>query len=163
MVGIPEIGGALSGLKAAMDIARGLNATAGNVAINDAKIALQSAILEAQNALLQSQEAQAKNSKRIDELEAQIAKMDRWEQEKLRYQLEEFPTGAYAYVLKTDFAAGEPCHKICPVCYQEGRKSILQTVRRHGGGEKVECPRCKIDLKTSEFPMPKVERGTYGY
>lgn len=157
MVGLAEIGAGLGGLKAAMDIAKGLNASAGAVAINDAKIALQSAILEAQGGLLAAQETQTANLKQIDQLEARIVQMDAWEREKERYQLQEFPTGALVYVLKEGDAAGEPPHRICPACYQDGHKSILQTTRRHQGGENVECPRCKTDLRLSPFPTPKVQ------
>ena len=154
MVGIGEISAAISGLKGALDIAKSLNATAGAVAINDAKIGLQGAIIEAQASLLAAQEAQTANLKRIDELEARIVELDAWEGEKQRYQLTEFPTGAFAYVLKTDDAAGEPSHRICPACYQDSHKSILQTTVRHGGGERVECPRCETKLRLAPFPSP---------
>jgi hypothetical protein len=159
MVGIAEISAALGGLKGAMDIVKGLNATADAVAINEAKIALQGAILETQGSLLAAQEAQTANLKRIDELEAKIVELSAWEGEKKRYQLQAFPTGVLAYVLKPDDAAGEPSHRLCPHCYQESRKSILQTTRRHAGGEKVECPRCKTELKLAEFAQPKSDSG----
>lgn len=152
MVGIVEISGALGGLKGAMDIAKGLNATAGAVAINDAKIALQSAIIDAQAGLLAAQEGLTANLRRIDELEARIAQLDAWEREKGRYQLVEFPTNVFAYVLRADDSAGEPSHRICPSCYEDGRKSILQTRMKHGGGEKVECLRCDAKLTLTPFP-----------
>ena len=163
MVGVTEITGAIGGLKAAMDIVKGLNATAGAVAINDAKIALQATILEAQAGLLGAQESQTANLKRIDELEAKIAKLETWEREKERYQLEEFPTGALAYVLKADDQAGQPHHRICARCYEDGHKSILQTTMRHGGGERVECTRCGAKMKLSPFPAIQVDRGPSFY
>ena len=156
MVGVVELGGALGGLKAAMDIAKGLNATAGAVAINDAKIQLQSAILEAQGALLAAQESQTANLKRIDELETKIVKLDAWESEKKRYELREFPTGVLAYVLKENDQSSEPPHRVCPQCYQESHKSLLQTTTRHSGGEIVECPRCKLSLKLTPFAQAQV-------
>lgn len=155
MVGVTEIAGTIGGLKAAMDIAKGLNAAAGAVALNEAKIALQGAILEAQAGLLAAQEAQTANLKRIDELEARIVQLDAWEREKQRYELREFPTGALAYVLKEGDQTGEPSHRLCPRCYQEGHKSILQTTARHNGGENVECPRCETKLKLLPFPAPQ--------
>lgn len=160
---IAEIGAGLGSLKAALDIAKGLNAVADTVALNDAKIALQGAIIEAQSALLAAQEAQTANLKRIDELNARIMQLDAWEREKERYQLQEFRTGALAYVLKADDPAGEPSHRLCPRCYQEGHKSILQTTVRHGGGERVECPRCDVKLKLADFPQPQVRTSRSDY
>lgn len=160
---IAELGAGIGSLKAALDIAKGLNAAAGAVALNGAKIGLQGAIIEAQESLLAAQEAQTANLKRIDELETRIVQLDAWEGEKQRYQLCEFPTGALAYALKADDASGEPPHRICPACYQEGNKSILQTTARHGGGERVECPRCGTKLKLSPFPSPGVAAINLGF
>lgn len=159
MVGIAEISAAIGGVKGTVDMLKGMNAAAAAVSLNDAKIVLQDAIFESQAKLLAMQETQTAHVKRIDELEAQIAKLETWEREAQRYQLEEFPTGALAYVLKPDDQAGEPPHRICPRCYQEGHKSILQTTTRRDGGENVECPRCDTKLKLTPFPPIRVDRG----
>lgn len=156
---IAEIGAGISSLKAALDIAKGLNAAAGTAAVNDAKIALQSTILEAQSNLLAAQEAQSANLKRIDELEAEIVKLGTWEGEKQRYQLEEFPTGAFAYVLKEGDAAGEPMHRLCARCFNEGHKSILQTYSRRNGMDVADCPLCKSRFRFADGERPRVEYG----
>jgi len=86
-----------------------------------------------------------------------IAQLDAWERERQRYELKEFPAGTLAYSLKADDQAGEPRHHICPACYQEGRKSILQATARHSGGEIVVCPRCETKLKLENFNAPTLD------
>lgn len=162
MIGVAEISAAIGGVKGTVDLLKGMNAAAAAVALNDAKIILQDAIFEAQAKLLAMQESQTTHLKRIDELEAEIASLKTWEREQQRYQLQEFPTGALAYVLKGDDPAGEPSHRVCPRCYQEGHKSILQTTSKHDGGENVECPRCDTKLKLSPFPKVRVDYGRRG-
>ncbi|HSQ96835.1 MAG TPA: hypothetical protein VLM18_12190 [Croceibacterium sp.] len=150
MVGVAEISGAVGGLKAALDIAKGLNATAGAVALNDAKIALQSAILDAQGALITAQEAQTANLKRIDHLEAEIVQLKTWDREKQRYELREISRGVFTYVLKTEVQGGEPVHCICASCYQHGQRSILQSDGGMWGVATLTCPKCKADIKALE-------------
>ncbi len=73
-----EVATGLSSLKAAFDIAKGLNALSDAVALNDAKIGLQGAILEAQSGLLAAQEAQTANLRRVGELEDEIVRLKDW-------------------------------------------------------------------------------------
>jgi Zn finger protein HypA/HybF involved in hydrogenase expression len=152
MVGIAETSAAISSLKAAMDIAKGIQALDSDAKIKLATIELMEKILSAQQDAFEAQQERATLLARIGELEAKIGQSDGWESEKQRYQLQEFPTGSMAYVLKAEAAADQPMHRICAACYEGGHKSILQTTLRHGGGEKVECPRCGSKLKLSEFP-----------
>jgi hypothetical protein len=100
---------------------------------------------------------------RIRSLEAAVARGQAWDAERGRYQLHEFPTGALAYVLKEESANGEPAHRICPKCYNEGHKSLLQVKSKRGGGERVECHRCASDLLLTPFPEVRVQRDTAVY
>lgn len=154
MAGITEIGGAIGGLKAALDIAKGLNATADAVAINDAKIALQTAIIEAQTSLLAAQEAQTANLRRIEQLEQEIVRLKDWSGERERYHLIDADRGAFVYMPKPNMENGEPAHWLCANCFNQGRKSFLlfkgQDASR-GGGRGAEstygCDGCKSSLK----------------
>jgi hypothetical protein len=46
--------------------------------------------------------------------------------QKKRYQLRGFGGGTFAYELKPSEANGEPIHGICPTCFENGKKHILQ-------------------------------------
>ena len=43
-----------------------------------------------------------------------------------RFQVTNFGGGTFAYLLKDEAADGEPPHRVCATCYEDGRKSILQ-------------------------------------
>ena len=112
---------------------------------------LQTVIFEAQGDALAAQSEQFTLSQRVRDLEAEVANAKAWDAEKQRYQLQEFPTGALAYVLKPEADNGEPPHRLCANCYQEAHKSILQTIARHSSGEVAECQRCKSRLTLKDF------------
>jgi hypothetical protein len=154
VVGIVEISGALGGLKAAMDIAKGLNAAADAVAINDAKIALQTAILEAQSGLLAAQEAQTSNLRRIEQLEQEVVSLKDWSRERERYHLVDADRGALAYMPKPGMENGEPAHWLCANCFNQGRKSFLlfkgqDTSKSGGRGNESTygCDGCRSSFK----------------
>lgn len=142
MVGLTEVAAGLSGLKTAMDVVKGLNATAGSVAINDAKIELQSAIIEAQSGLLAAQEAQAANLRRIDQLEQEIVQLKDWSAERERYEPVDIYRGSIAYMPKEGVEEGQPPHWLCANCFEQRRKSFLQFKgqdRTPTGGRGLEC------------------------
>ena len=150
---IAEIGASIGGLKAALDIAKGLNALSDAVALNDAKIALQGAIIEAQSSLLAAQEAQTTNLKRIDELEQKIVRLKDWSGERQRYDLTAIDRGAFAYMPKPGMEDGKPAHWLCANCFEQGQKSLLQF---KGSGEASKgrsdealygCDACKASLR----------------
>lgn len=158
---IAEITGALGGLKAAMDITKGLNAAAGAVALNDAKIGLQSAILDAQSSLLAAQETQTANLRRIEQLEQEIVGLKDWSAEKERYHLVDVWRGAMAYMPKPGMENGEPAHWLCATCFNHGRKSFMQFKgqdRSPSGGNmdsaSYACDTCKGSMKVSYRTKP---------
>lgn len=152
-----EISGGLRSLQAAMTITRGLHALHEQVAINDAKIALQQNILDAQTALTEAQGKHSELTERVRQLEQQLADIAAWKSEADRYTLTAFPAGTYAYVLKPDASNGEPLHRLCPECFQERRKAILQTTAKHSGGEMVDCLRCKNRIVLADFKPEPIE------
>ncbi|ATY33415.1 hypothetical protein CVN68_16770 [Sphingomonas psychrotolerans] len=147
-----------------MDIAKGIQALDTNAKVKLATIELMEKILTAQQEAFAAQQAQATLLERIRKLEADANRVSDWEQERARYELKEFPTGAMAYVLKGNVSDGEPGHRICPACYQDSRKSILQTISRGRGGEVVDCPRCEVRLTLVESAPIRIDASrTSGY
>jgi hypothetical protein len=145
------IAGAASSLQAAGHLVKSLIGLKVTAEVQAKIVELQTAIFDAQGDALAAQSEQFALTQRIRDLEAEVAKTKAWETEKERYELQEFPAGAFAYVLKAEAAGSEPPHRICASCYQEGHKSILQTTSRHSGGEIVQCTRCKVQLTLSSF------------
>lgn len=158
MVGLTEITSALGGIKAATDMVKGLYSLKNEADINQAVINIQRTLLEAQSLAMQDRERQMELLSRIDELERKIADIENKNSDRNRYKLTEFPTGRFAYVLDEENGNGEPVHKLCVKCWEDGQKSVLQVKYKHSGGESVYCPRCKDSLLLSPFPEVKIER-----
>lgn len=149
---ISETGAALTSIKTAMDMLKGVRALKSEADINLAVIDIQRTLLEAQAAAVDDKERQMGLLDRIANLEAKLAERQQWDEEKRRYRLTEFSEGRFAYVLISEVAKDEPSHKLCAKCYNEGRKSILQTVNKQSGGESVWCQCCREKTILAEFP-----------
>jgi hypothetical protein len=134
-----EIYMGLGAIKSAFDIAKGLKD------IDDAT-RRNAAVIELQEKILVAQEAQSTLINRISELEKEMARFETWEAEKQRYQLQNLPPGMFVYTLKPAMAGGEPPHRICEKCYQNGKKSLLHSFGSQGGFETLRCFGCNTDF-----------------
>ena len=157
---IGEASAVVASIKAAMDIAKGASGLKSETEINLAVIAIQRALLEAQTAAFDDRERLAAQQRQIVELESQLTQIRNWEADKARYKLTEAATGVLVYALKPECADGEPDHRLCVNCLNDGRKSVLQVVARHSGGERVGCHHCSFKSTLSPFPAANVDRGS---
>ena len=106
--------------------------------LNSLATDMYESIMDAQIKTLASQEVQAEQANRIRELEQAVRDTDNWEAEKARYILVE-NDGLFVYKLREyTVGSGEPLHYICPRCYENRIKSILQ-----GYGMGHYCLNCK--------------------
>jgi hypothetical protein len=139
---VAEVFGGIGAIKTAFDIAKGLQ-NIHDVAARDR------AVIELQKEILAAQQAQSTLISRINELEKEAAACEKWGAEKERYALTDFGGNTFAYALKGDAAKGEPPHRICPTCYENRTKSILQFEFRTaiGGRDKYICPACKHEFE----------------
>lgn len=113
---------------------------------------LYAEVLAAQRGALTAQANESALLEQIGELKKEIAHFETWDDEKTRYELKEFGRGAFAYSLRQDAANGEPIHQICPTCYSNRRKSILQIVPGNNARTALgirpvhRCPVCKTEV-----------------
>ena len=157
---IAEAGAAIGGIKAAIDIAKGLAALKSEAEINQAIIDIQRVLLDAQAAAFDDKQAMSKLSDEIAALKGQLARIGDWEAEKQRYALTQSLKGPVTYDLRPEFAKGEIFHRICVTCFGVEKKSILHTLSKHSSGEIVKCPVCNIELTLSDFDTPWGAVGT---
>jgi hypothetical protein len=137
MVDISAISGGLSALSAAKDITQGL------MSLRDTA-KFQSAVVELQGKILAAQSDQFTLLETVRELKEKMAQLEAWEAEKQRYQLTDYGERTFAYSLKPEASDGEPQHRLCAACFQQGKKGILQSIGTMASGrERVECPICK--------------------
>lgn len=147
MVGISEIAGLLSSVKSAKDIAEAMIGLRDAQAIQAKALEFQSRIFDAMSSAIKVQEERATLLQSVEALKKEIAGLKAWEAQKQRYELKSVGVGALAYSLKKDAGGSEPPHWICPKCYEDGQRSILQPETRvPGRTQHLACSRCGNDI-----------------
>jgi hypothetical protein len=124
---IAELTMGLQSLNAMTELLKVLNAASTQTQINEVKLGLQEGLLAAQRALFAAQEAQTADAAVIRDLEEQIVRLKDWEAERQRYQLTAIDRGAFAYMQKPGMDGGEPPHWLCTNCFEQGKRSLLQS------------------------------------
>lgn len=114
---------------------------------------IYSQVLAAYQSALVAQSAQHKLKDEVSRLEGELGRMKEFREEmKETYELVSLHTG-YVYSYEA-----EPAHWICCSCYENHRKSILQskgTIRRD---RLWYCPSCKAEMMVSFNHTPASER-----
>jgi hypothetical protein len=147
MVGIGEIAGLMSSLKAAKDIAQTMVGLRDAQAFQAKAIEFQSKIFETMERAIAAQEERATLLQEVDALKQEVARFEAWETEKQRYELKDAGNGALAYALKAAEGNPEQPHWACPQCYQDRKISILQPeTKAIGRTHHLICNRCRTDL-----------------
>jgi hypothetical protein len=140
----------LGALKTAFDLAKGLKDI-------DNAVSRNGAVIELQERILAAQQAQSALLEQIGTLEAKVASFENWESEKQDYELRQLEQGGFAYVLKPEKRDGKPPHGLCPNCYEQRRKSILQTNGEPQWTEHFfKCPSCKVNVTGYKNDFKKI-------
>ena len=70
-----------------------------------------------------------------------------------KYELKQVgERGAFAYALKEQSGTPEPPHSLCPNCYHDGRKAILQPKVRSDLVEMLLCLKCGAEIHVKDAP-----------
>lgn len=161
MVDMAVITGAVTSLKAAVDIAKTAKDMNDLTAVRGKVIEMQELILQAQSSAVVAQAQVLELLQETTELRAKVSKEVQWRAEAARYKLVDYGDGTFAYELKFESAEGEPAHRLCATCYSKGQKSILQF--KHVTPLKqdmYQCVPCKRELafgkKTPIEPRPNL-------
>lgn len=139
--------------------------TAGTKAANTLAPMVRQAVAKLWEQILSAQARYTEAMEQINELKTQLSRFETWEAEKKRYQMKDFGGGTLAYDLKPSEAGDEPSHRICPNCYQDGHKSILQNTGISAFKQQMAvCHRCKTEFKFGirQDLMPPRGRGDWG-
>lgn len=147
----------LSSLNAARELANAMQGVATANEVASASIKLNAQLLEVQSALFAAQAEIATISSAKRDLEEQVARLHQWAVERERYQLTDAGQGTLVYRLKPSMDGGDPPHDICPRCYEDGIKAILQPYTIPQGRVSVlSCGRCKTEFVTRGLRMSGV-------
>lgn len=143
-----EIG--LKHLTNASKTAKGVIDATVEVETQKAMIDINNEIIAAQQSSISAQKEHSDLLDRISTLEAEITEMKDWSAEAARYEKKIVsPQGVIVYALKEAEQDGEPPHELCPNCFADGKKSIMQPtpaiaprIRRRIH----KCPSCALEL-----------------
>lgn len=122
--------GAIGSLKIAGEIAIAIGKERTMLNVQAKAVELHQIIISAQASAFAAQSEQSSLSKKVRELEEEIARVKAWDKQKQRYTLISPWQGAVTYALKKECANSEPAHWICTNCYEDGRKSILNDLQK---------------------------------
>lgn len=148
------VAGAYSGIRAATDITQSMLTLKTDAAVTTKVVELNGVLLGLQSQLNAAHAEHSTLSGRIRELEAEIAKYQKWEGEARRYSLTSTNFGTFVYILKAELANGEPEHSLCVKCFNEGAKSVLQKYN----AIYLACPRCDSKLQIAPAAPIQVRR-----
>ncbi len=134
---------AISAFKTAFDIAKALRDM-------DDAVKRNAAVYDLWEKITAIQEQYTAAIEQVGALKAELARFEAWESEKQKYELHGLNRAGFAYVLKPAERGTQPPHGICPQCYENRIKSILQP---NGAVRSIEhawlCNRC--DLKVIAY------------
>lgn len=161
---ISAIAGLAGSLKTAGDMAKALVGARDQVMIQATVVELQQTIMSAQSTATVALAGQMELMERNRQLEAELERMSSWEAERGRYRLTEISNGVFVYMLRQDHLDEEPIHCICPSCYQQSRKSVLQSHVHANVAyyDTMTCPSCKAtylaDTTQEKYPFQRLVR-----
>lgn len=160
---VAAIGGAVSGLKAALDIGKGIQALNTSTEVRQKTSDLLDALLDARMKLIEAADTQSALLKRVEELEQKIAGFEDWNREKERYELKAVDSGAFAYVHKPGMRGNEAAVWFCQTCFENRHRSAYQFRAQDrgsgaGGGRgshsRWGCNLCKAEIVVHYNIMP---------
>jgi hypothetical protein len=145
---ITELTTAIAGLKAASELGTLMLKIKVDAAVTDKVIESQAAIFGAQSAMI---ELQSKHQELLEEnshLKQKLIEIENWDVEAQKYVLTEVGSRkGVVYALKPEHRDSAPLHYLCPECYQEKRKSILQNTGSISGRTGYFCSRCPTKVQ----------------
>lgn len=144
MLDLAAAGAALAASKNAFDLTKAVLDIQGSVKVQGKVIELQQQILSAQHAALTASETQTALLKRIEELEAEIARLQQWNASKDEYRFEDVGAGAFVYSPKAEPTPAKPNEWLCVPCFDGGHRGVLQNQGSTKDAQQVifACPRC---------------------
>lgn len=143
---ITEISAALTTIKVAKDLIRGISSLNADVAIKEKTVDLLGTIVDLQEHILSMQSKYGELLKSKSDLEEKLKQHEEWLITKSGYTLNEVATGVFVYCSKESKDATEPKHWLCASCFNNEKKSILQLSNYNGKGEYYSCQRCEKDI-----------------
>ena len=154
MVDFGDIPTIIAALKGAVGLSKELKAFPLGEAASKKAAEVDAQIFAAYESALASQARQLELSKRNQELEEEVTRLKSWDVQKGDYELKAIENSAFVYSLKENAKSAEPVHWLCPPCYENSKKSILQRGTPFQRRYPWLCPVCKAEIRVSPSAFP---------
>jgi hypothetical protein len=123
----------ITSINAAKDIIKAMVSLNTIAEVNQKAIELQSIIIDLQSRIFEIQQSHSA-------IEDELTNINNWEMSVARnYHLHEPKSGQFVYASNEPMKNNEPAHWICPACYQNRKKSILQCTRNDAYWHNFNC------------------------
>lgn len=148
----------IGAFKAMFETAKGLVGIRDSLIRDEAAVGLQRQILAAEQDYAALQQ-------KVRDLEQEVRDLKDWEAEKQRYEYQRIEPGVHLPTHKAGMGGPAGAQHLCPGCYEDGKKSVLQATPETEARYRVHlCPRCKLRLAFgAPGPIAQPSRATSDY
>jgi hypothetical protein len=144
---IAEVSAIITGIKATMEIAKGLKSSYDARTITQAQSDILEQLLTIRMDTLTLQEKHLTLINEKEELAKKLVQFEQWEKTVSEYELKKIVLGTLVYSYKKSQQSEIPPHWLCPNCWNEHKKSIFQAEYDTGEEAKYFCPECKFSFR----------------
>lgn len=137
---IGDLKAALESIKIISDLLKTNKSITNHKEIDDAIGEVTDKLISARGIISSCQEKQEILTKRIVDLEKNLAEYKNFERQSSRYVLHKFKSGMLAYALKPGMENGEQAHYLCNHCMEKGKHHKLYILN----GKHASCKECGI-------------------
>ncbi len=148
MFELSTIESALNSLKIIREITTGFFQNESNTVTTDEVTDIDKRALEVEKTVLSFENYILKLEKKIAEHEKRIDYLLNWDEEKKKYELNEYAPGVVVYAFK-DPNEDLINHYLCPDCFNKEKKSIIYKYQPQMAaiGEKWKCGSCSFNFQ----------------
>ena len=148
---IAAIQSIITGLKVATGLVKGILETKNAIEVQGKIVELEAALLEVHINAISATTAQLELLAQVGALKEQLNAFNDWDEQGQRYTLVcPWKDAAQVYALRKASSDGEVAHFLCPNCFHEKYRVILnQVITTANRYVSLVCPSCKASIDTS--------------
>lgn len=144
----------IEGIKGSIAMVKGLKSAYDQHTITQAQTDVLEKLLALQMDALSLQEKHSALIHEKEELQKKVMEAQKWSETESQYELKQVVPGRIVRSFKKTSESTDPPHWLCPNCWEDKKKSILQSYNWMGDSWRVSCPRCSFKMSVSGSHIP---------
>jgi hypothetical protein len=145
----------LQGVKGTLDVAKGLKSAYDQHTIVQAQSEIIEKLLALQMDALSLQEKHSALIHEKEELEKKVLEAQKWSETESQYELKQVVPGKIVRSYKKPSESTDPPHWLCPNCWEDKKKSVLQGHLNMGDAWDFSCLRCRFTVGVGRANFPQ--------